>query len=319
MGTFGLAKKTYTQAQWAVLVLSDAHLPATTNNVGNLMRWMVAEEPASNWFHGNNPLNVGATTSNSNAGFSSLSTGARATAAAIRQSNMRGIYNALAATATINAFSAAVVASPWAAGHYGGTPNAIARIHIPSAYSAPHPFGQTTAGGVNATVLPGVNPTTRTPQHTPTTCLIKFPGVAGVGSFCVLSKSQGRALKGGLLVAAGGSVMLLGILMLGAFGLNSAKSKALLGAIKTRTKAPIPTPTAEHRERMTTTPSYRGTFQEQTRQARERERHGYDRAHGSPRGTEEPFGPQDRQEGLSEGTAARARRRDREMRPRARR
>lgn len=176
------------------------------------------------------------------------------------------------------------------------------------------PGHEGTAGGTypTSTIAKGTpNPTT--PKNK-TTCVIKVP--LGITSVCILNSSQARALKGGLLMVAGGTVMALGIVMLGAYGLSSARSAALLRAIRTRTKAPVPAPSAEHRERMSTTPQYRGTFQEQTRQARERERHGYDRAH-TP--TERPFGPEDETPGLSAGTAQRARRRDREMRPRAHR
>lgn len=65
------------------------------------------------------------------------------------------------------------------------------------------------------------------------TCLIGFGGVPGtswvndifgsggnVGQFCILSKSEVRALLGGLIIAAGGLVAITGVLILAAYGLK---------------------------------------------------------------------------------------------------
>jgi hypothetical protein len=124
---------TWTQQNWATAVLTDAGLPVTQNNINNIMRWMVAEEPANNWFDRNNPLNasLGTTASDGTASYTNLATGASYTAKMIQQSNMSGIYQALQSDGTPDAFSAAVVASPWASSHYGGDPNHIAGIPVP--------------------------------------------------------------------------------------------------------------------------------------------------------------------------------------------
>lgn len=121
---------------WARLMLSDGRFPITENNVDNVTRWMTAEEPTGDWYHAWNPLNINA----SGAGFDqfpNLETSARVTAQVIRQSNMIGIAQCLAANAATSAFSAAVVRSPWAESHYGGNPGHIAMIPVPGAVEAP--------------------------------------------------------------------------------------------------------------------------------------------------------------------------------------
>lgn len=119
------------ESQWAGSVLSDGGFPTTQNNVNNMMRWMAAEEPPSNWSHNNNPLNINAGGSGSDT-FPDLNTAASKTAAVIKQSNMRAIAQALAANANAGDFSAAVVGSPWAGSHYGGDPGHIASIPVPA-------------------------------------------------------------------------------------------------------------------------------------------------------------------------------------------
>ncbi len=90
---------------------------------------MPAEEPTSDWWDRNNPLNASLGTSSSDGlrgATPDLTTGANETALMIDQSNMSGIRSALAADDPVSGFSPAVVASPWASGHYGGNPQAIA-------------------------------------------------------------------------------------------------------------------------------------------------------------------------------------------------
>jgi hypothetical protein len=98
---------------------------------------MAAEEPPSFWWHANDPLNVNNLSQGGQESFPSLADGIVATAAVLRQSNMRGIYDVLAADGPLSAFSAAVVASPWAASHYGGDPNHIANIPLPPEVPGP--------------------------------------------------------------------------------------------------------------------------------------------------------------------------------------
>lgn len=62
-------------------------------------------------------------------------------------------------------------------------------------------------------------------------CLIKFPGFAGVGDFCALSRCQGRAVVGGLALVGGGVIMLAGVLVLAAYSIKSVGLKAAIGNV----------------------------------------------------------------------------------------
>lgn len=100
----------------------------------------------------------------------------------------------------------------------------------------------TAKGGTQPTGEGGATDTLKS-----TTCAIKFPGVAGVGSFCVLSKSNLRAIEGGLLVGAGGLLLLFGIVLVGGYGLGSAalrkKAQQIINPVAGKGKAPAkPTP-----------------------------------------------------------------------------
>jgi hypothetical protein len=122
---------------WASQTLVGVPVPQSQNNVNNFARWMAAEEPPGDWFNNNDPLNANNILQGDQESFPDLLTASQATAAVLRQGNMRGIYDVLAANGPLNAFSAAVVASPWAASHYGGNPMYIAQIPLPPAVNAP--------------------------------------------------------------------------------------------------------------------------------------------------------------------------------------
>lgn len=62
-------------------------------------------------------------------------------------------------------------------------------------------------------------------------CLIKFPGVAGIGDFCVLSRCQGRAVVGAAALVGGGIIMLAGAALLAAYGLKSVGVSAALKGV----------------------------------------------------------------------------------------
>lgn len=189
-----------------------------------------------------------------------------------------------------------------------------------------YPSTMTTAGGANATVLPGVNVTTSTPQHTPTACALKFPGVVGgIGSFCILSKSQLKAIEGGLLVAAGGAVMALGIVLLTAYGLGSKKAQAQVARVRRGAATPkkVAAGVAQGRQRRAderTERRYEQTAGAQRREAYENARHrkeSREDARYRPRATD-AFTTADR----TTAAVARLRRqagRAKERRPRARR
>lgn len=157
-----------TQLDWAGLVLAyaDPPLPVTLNNEQNITRWMAAEQPPTNWWNGwtLNPLDVEDFVSDGFS-FASLNAAAMATAQVLSQSNMRGIYDALAANAPIDAFSAAVVDSPWAASHYAGLgdPYYFASVPIPWALQAPSSFSLPP----QPTISTGPPPAAPTPPPSP--------------------------------------------------------------------------------------------------------------------------------------------------------
>jgi hypothetical protein len=128
-----------TPTQWADAVLGYANLPTTADDTDDILRWMVGEEPPSDWANNNNPLNINAGGTGSDT-FPSLDASAQETAAYLGMSNYAGIYSVLASGGDPTAFSAAVVASPWASGHYGGDPSYFLGIS-PTEEDANAPLG----------------------------------------------------------------------------------------------------------------------------------------------------------------------------------
>jgi len=192
--------QTATNYVWAAELLNDAGLPPTPNNIHNITSWMVSEEPASNWFDRNNPLNasLGTSSSDGTGSYPSLNVAATQTATMLRQSNMNGIYQALANNAPFATFEAAVVASPWASGHYGG--------HL---FSGTAPTvavtGQTLAAGT-----PGSAGGTMGSSHCGGGAGVTIPVV----NTTFFDGCQIKALVGGLLVGAGGVMLLTGFVLL---------------------------------------------------------------------------------------------------------
>ena len=140
-GTYGTVTpaptpKPWTTDAWAALVLSDAGLPVTANNVANLTKVIRAESlgnlfpsgATGNWLRDNNPFNVagfygGTATSQFGTTVYTYPTpeaGAAATAQEINSPVMSSIRAALAADAPASLFGSAWGSSGWAAGGYGG-------------------------------------------------------------------------------------------------------------------------------------------------------------------------------------------------------
>jgi hypothetical protein len=156
----------FTPTQWAEQLLEDVNseapgspaVPIDSNTVGDILHWMPAEEPTSDWWDRNNPLNssVGTSASDGTGSYPDLATGAYYAAGMIDQSNMAGIRQALAADDPVGGgFSAGVVASPWASGHYGGNPEAIASTSpgggaAPAASGAPGSLPNVNVSGLAA-------------------------------------------------------------------------------------------------------------------------------------------------------------------------
>jgi len=112
-----------TQYDWARIVLYFGGWTATDDKVLAIVQWMRAENSPSSWWLRNNPLNNGYATFAGNflSGYASLVDAAKACAAAIqRMGGYQVIEDALAADSTRDQVRAAIIASSWATGHYGG-------------------------------------------------------------------------------------------------------------------------------------------------------------------------------------------------------
>ena len=198
---------------WASSVLSQlGPTYVTPNNVNNMVAWMASEEPPLNWYHNNNPLNINAGGSGSDT-FPSLSAAASETAKWIgTYSNYTGIKNALANNAPYPQFKAAVVASPWAAGHYNNG----------SSFAG---VGQPTVSVSGQTLLAGnaqASTTGASVSGTPGTCSSRGNGIGAfgvnIGTGCQL-----KALSGGLLVGVGGIALMTGTILIVAYGMSQTK------------------------------------------------------------------------------------------------
>lgn len=110
-----------TNADWAALVLQDASLPVTRNNLTVILQWMDSENSPQDWWLRNNPLNNGLG-SGGGAGFGSysdLQTAASYVAQQLDRSLFAGIHDALAADSAPSVTAQAIMASAWAGSHYG--------------------------------------------------------------------------------------------------------------------------------------------------------------------------------------------------------
>jgi len=183
--------KQFTQYDWARLVLQDANLPTTQNNINKLVHWMPWEKPhdgnSIDWAQGNNPLNIngssgmgGTPTGQGYDAFPDLTTGAKATANYLLMPNYTQIYANLQNDGTLSDFSNAVVASPWAGGHYGWNYSAIATtfLYPPISANGDKVGSGQSSGGANGA---GSNAAS---NATPGTCGAKGGGInLGNGHF----------------------------------------------------------------------------------------------------------------------------------------
>lgn len=307
------------QGTWAKLVLFELGAPWTKNNIDNIVRWMAASNPPSHWWDNNNPLKNSTGWGKTNGTYASLTTAAIAVVRKLKSGTdgYGAIVTALKKTATPSAFSRAVVQSTWTSKHYGGNTNAIAKIAVPTFYPLPTTFP---ALGSVQPGTPGQAGGVSTGGGKTGTCLIKFPGVAGVGSFCVLSKEQANRVKGGLLVVAGGLGIVVALAVLAVYGLEgtvaSRIGKAIAGSVPGGNKltsraggsSPKPTPADEQYEGLPAATKQR-IAAENRAQAREEARR-------APQAGEEPF-TEAHQSHSAPVTGAQHRGRTRERRPRA--
>ena len=132
------------------------------------------------------------------------------------------------ASEAVAKYKAAGGFSPW------GTYNSGA--YRPFVSNSTTPAASLPAGnGSGSGAAPGPGSGTGT-GSSPAACLFGFPGfkipvIGSVGSFCLFSKAEARAIIGGLLMVTGGSLVVIGALILaaGAFQRSGAQS-ALAGA-----------------------------------------------------------------------------------------
>lgn len=217
---------------WAQMVLMDAGLPTTQNNLNNMVVWMQNEEPSGNWWNRNNPLNasLGTSASDGTASYPSLTVAADYTARMIRQQNMKPIYNALANNASPSAFGAAVISSPWASGHYGGNvgrftgnPPPIIAVGTGANLGSGGTSGDGSGSGSGATT-PGVGCSSSNGLNL---------GVGPISLGHIFTGCQVKAITGGLLVGLGGGVLLVGAVLIAAYGLSqTGVGKAVAGVAR---------------------------------------------------------------------------------------
>jgi Transglycosylase SLT domain len=99
--------------------------------------------------------------------------------------------------------------------------------------AAGQPGGLTASGGTGNTASLASYTTVSS-----ATCLWQFPGLAGVGAFCVIQKATLRHLVGGLLIGASAIPITLGVLLIGAFAFRASGAQHAAGqAIETFTPA----------------------------------------------------------------------------------
>lgn len=112
-----------TNFDWARWVLRDGNWPQSSNNTTVITQWMASEEPVSDWWDRNNPLNNGLGSGGGSGlgSYSNLLDAAAFAAQNLRQgtSNYGTIDADLAASAPPATTASAIWNSPWASSHYG--------------------------------------------------------------------------------------------------------------------------------------------------------------------------------------------------------
>jgi hypothetical protein len=214
---------------WAEQLLRLIGAPVTPGNKQFVYDWEVSEGGGGIY----NPLNQGPvpgqpqlTTSGSQYGggaanFASWAAGLKGAADYLAMPDFRAIRTNLRANNPVAARSA-LIASPWAASHYGGGADFS---------NAPLPGGKPVLPAVG--VGSGGTTATLTAAASNPACLLAMPTidlkVTSVGGLCLLSKSEGRAFIGAALLAGGAAIMGLGVLVLVAYGLKSAGAGKVAG------------------------------------------------------------------------------------------
>lgn len=203
---------------WAHQFLKRLGAPDTPGNVEFIYQWEKAEGGGGKF----NPLNQGPvkgkpylTTTGSQYGggaadFASWDAGIEGAVDFLHYSHYKGVLDGLMNNNPVSA-RAALWQSPWAASHYGygknwpnvGLPgNAMSILPLPSGGNVtPGPMGTGNSSAEQDKCLIGfTNPT---------------PSILGGGGYtCFFTKTNARALIGGWFIAAGGIIILAGVLRL---------------------------------------------------------------------------------------------------------
>lgn len=211
-----------TNVDFATAVENDLGVSApTTNEVDNILRWMTAEEPTSDWFDRNNPLNNGFGSGGGGGlgTYPNLATAAQDVAANLTSPAGQGygygaIVTDLRTDASPDQFSADVEKSSWAGSRYGSAasgapPQYIVAGRTPD-YIAGIPVPKLTGGGDGSSALPGTSAGASVTTGSPASATeaASFPGGAldplnlpsEIGSiFGGVEKAGGGAIASGLL------------------------------------------------------------------------------------------------------------------------
>lgn len=109
-----------TNVDWAALVLQDGHFPVTPNNLTVMLQWMDSENDPNSWWLRNNPLNNGLGSGGGSGlgSYQNLTIAAGYVAQQLRRDLFSGIAQALDANSPVEVTARAIIASPWAGGHY---------------------------------------------------------------------------------------------------------------------------------------------------------------------------------------------------------
>ena len=214
---------------WAESLLRLIGAPVTTGNKQFIYDWELSEGGGGVY----NPLNQGPvpgqpqlTTTGSQFGggaanFASWAAGLKGAADYLAMPAYSGIRKNLRANNPVAARSA-LIASPWAASHYGGGAGFS---------NAPLPGGKPVlpAVGVGA----GSTSTATLTAASSPGCLLGIPSVdlkvTSIGGGCIVTKSEGRAVIGGLLLVSGAVVLGVGALVLVALGFKHAGAGKVAG------------------------------------------------------------------------------------------
>ena len=229
-----------TNYAWAQQMLVDGGFPTTANNIRKVVRWMWAEQNRNwttivNGVNHNNPLNINVTGNGAGTDvFPSLSDSANAVGSVWLDtySNYTALKNNLMADGSIGDFSAALVASPWAKGHYGHDSQILLQIPDPPVLTiAGQNLGSVT-GAQGASVPPPPGSSTKTPGQ--------CSSGGGVGAFGIHlgTGCQIKGLVGGLLIGAGIGTAVVGLVILASRSQTvQAAAKTAAGLVAPETRA----------------------------------------------------------------------------------